>query len=381
MSTVTITKKDEIIMKLAHYFITEKNYTPIIVNGTKDEIWLENLEGPYRIIRINSNYIHNKEQYNYDILKTKSVMKQIKKKTFSFSMNALNIFLNVNDDVKISDEKDIESLKINSAKDLEVKPSIKNNFPDFNLNKLSKMNGLDLIMNVSKDINDKTTKSNEKYENIFKKKPIIITYVLIAINILMYLLYALYGQNFYLALLKPFSLLNNQLLLPLQIIYEIILSMFLHANILHIGFNLYALFILGTQLETFVGKTKFTIVYFLSGIIGGLLGNLLEGYGVGASGAIFGIIGALLYFGYNYRLYLGESLVKQLLPVVAINLFISLAIPNISFFAHFGGLVGGILFAMAVGVNDKAKKSELINGWICGISLIVFLLYLLITRL
>ena len=50
MSTVVMNKKDEVIMKLVHYFITEENYNPIVVNGVKDEIWLENTEGIYKII-------------------------------------------------------------------------------------------------------------------------------------------------------------------------------------------------------------------------------------------------------------------------------------------------------------------------------------------
>ena len=56
MSTVMMNKKDELIMRLVHYFITEEDYSPIIVNGVKDEIWLENNNGPYKIIRINSYY-------------------------------------------------------------------------------------------------------------------------------------------------------------------------------------------------------------------------------------------------------------------------------------------------------------------------------------
>ena len=78
-----MSEKDEIIMSLVHYFITEENYTPIVVKGAKDEIWLENMDGPYKVVRINSNHIHNQEQFDYDILKTKGVLKQIKKKTFS----------------------------------------------------------------------------------------------------------------------------------------------------------------------------------------------------------------------------------------------------------------------------------------------------------
>ena len=74
MSTVVMNKKDEVIMKLVRYFITEENYNPIVVNGVKDEIWLENIDAPYKIIRINSNHIHNIEQLEYDILKIKGVV-------------------------------------------------------------------------------------------------------------------------------------------------------------------------------------------------------------------------------------------------------------------------------------------------------------------
>ena len=101
MNDVVIQKKDDIVMRLIHYFITEENYTPIVVRGVKDEVWLENDEGPYRIIRINSNYIHNEEQFKMDIFKTQNVMKQIKKKTLALKMNVLNIFLDVNEDVKL----------------------------------------------------------------------------------------------------------------------------------------------------------------------------------------------------------------------------------------------------------------------------------------
>ena len=54
-----VNKIDEITMKLMHYFITEKNYNPVILQGAKNEIWLENLNSDYKIIRIVSNYIHN----------------------------------------------------------------------------------------------------------------------------------------------------------------------------------------------------------------------------------------------------------------------------------------------------------------------------------
>ena len=73
MSTIVMDAKDEVIMKLVHYFVTEGNYNPIVVNGVKDEIWLENQDGPYRIVRINSNNIFNTEQLDYDYLKINSI--------------------------------------------------------------------------------------------------------------------------------------------------------------------------------------------------------------------------------------------------------------------------------------------------------------------
>ena len=95
MSNIVIDKKDEMVMKILHYFVTEEDYRPIIVNGVQNEIWLENLENDIPLIRININYIHNEEQLYTDMRKTNAIRKSIKKKTYSFKMNVLNILLDV----------------------------------------------------------------------------------------------------------------------------------------------------------------------------------------------------------------------------------------------------------------------------------------------
>ena len=92
---------NELVMKLLHYFITEKEYAPIILHGAQNEIWLENLEGDFEIVRIVTDYIHNDEQLEYDLLKTKQIARKIKQKTFSLSMNVISIFLNIGDNVTI----------------------------------------------------------------------------------------------------------------------------------------------------------------------------------------------------------------------------------------------------------------------------------------
>ena len=83
---MNLRKEDQILMSLVHYFVTKENYSPIFVQGVRDEIWLEKIDGPYRVIRINSNRIFNDEQFRFDQFRIKGILRQIKRKTLSFSI-------------------------------------------------------------------------------------------------------------------------------------------------------------------------------------------------------------------------------------------------------------------------------------------------------
>ena len=158
--------------------------------------------------------------------------------------------------------------------------------------------------------------------------------------------------------------------------YRLITGIFLHANIVHILFNMYALYIIGMQLESFLGKGKFLAVYLLSGLAGSMLSIFMStGFSVGASGAIFGLLGSLLYFGYHYRVYLDTVIKSQIIPLIVINLLIGL-MPGIDNWAHIGGLIGGVLATMAVGVKYKSTNFEKINGWILYLIYIIFIGYM-----
>ena len=91
--------------------------------------------------------------------------------------------------------------------------------------------------------------------------------------------------------------------------YRLFSCIFIHASILHLLLNMYVLKIVGTQVETYLGKIKYVTVFIISGLIGSLFSAIFtKSVSVGASGAIFGIFGSLLYFAYHYRLVLGNSL-------------------------------------------------------------------------
>ena len=379
MDSVVVQKKDDIVMRLIHYFITEKNYTPIVVRGVKDEVWLENDEGPYRIIRINSNYIHNEEQFNMDIFKTKNVMKQIKKKTLSFKMNVLNIFLDINENVKLKEVKDIDSIVVNNVKDI-TKNELISIFPDIKEKLITGENGMEMIINITNDINKKTEKENKIYENIFKQKKVIITNILIAICIIVFAATILSGGNILGIngmILYLFGANLKESVVAGEI-YRLISAAFLHASIFHLLFNLYALYIIGNQVENYIGKFKFLIVYLISAISGSLMSCIFNaGISVGASGAIFGLLGSLLYFGYHFRLYLGSVLKTQIIPLILLNLCLGFLDSSIDNAAHIGGLVGGYLSTMALGIKGKSSKSDRINGTIVLVMYLAFMIYVL----
>ena len=376
MKTITITKKDEITMRLVHYFITEKNYTPIIVRGVKDEIWLENQEENYKIIRINSNYIHNIEQFDEDVFKLKNVMRQIKRKTLSLTMNALNILLDVNEDIKVSDDKNIKNIFLKNIAEAKNTPII-DIFPGIEQKLLQDQEGIDLIINVTEDINAKTEKNNRIYESIFKSKKIVITYILMAICVIMYAVSLFMGGTDAYTLYKLGAISSGAV--KAGEIWRLLVGTFLHGGLFHLLVNMYSLFIIGSQLETFLGKKNFLIVYLVSAISGSLMSCLftLDAISIGASGAIFGLLGSFLYFGYHFRLFLGSVLKSQIIPLILINLFIGFTIPGIDNAAHIGGLIGGLLASMATGIRGKTSKNEKINGTIVLVLYLAFLCFIL----
>ena len=369
MSTL-VDKKDEIVMRLVHYFITEENYQPIIVNGVKNEIWLENLNANYKVIRINSNYIHNEEQLKFDNFKIKNVTKQIKKKTLSFKLKTLNILLDLNDNIPLKEDKLIDNYKVDSLKDIRQDDKLAGVFPKLKTMTLKKTDDVENFIKLTNDINEKSEADNKEYERIFKPKRIVITNILVVLNIIMFALTMTIPKLANMFILDPIAVRNGE-------VYRLLTSTFMHASILHLVFNMYALSIIGKQVETFLGKSKFLLVYLFSGLTGSLLScAITNSYSLGASGAIFGLMGSLLYFGYHYRLYLGSVLLGQIVPVIVINLVIGYITPSIDNAAHIGGLVGGLFISMALGVNKDDERSSKVNGIITSLILLLFLIYL-----
>ena len=379
MNAEAINNRDLITMKLLHYFITVKNYTPMIVQGAKNEIWLENLEEDVKIVRIVNNYIHNDEQMQFDLFKTRRLVNKIKKKTFSLKMQVLNIFTDLGDNVNFEEldkvnDKVLKFINAKEEKDVLNNKFIKANFSDLKNNFSYSEEGFGLFLKITNEINQKNREEAIKTGDIFEPKRIIVTYIIIGILIAIHAYGLLFNQSN--NLINMFAV-YGPYIRGYHEYYRLITGTLLHGGIVHLLSNCYALYIIGKQIESFYGKGKMLIIYIFSGLCGSLLSISLSEYAsVGASGAIFGLMGSPLYFGYYYRVYLGSTWKNIILLVIILNLVIGFLVPGIDYFGHIGGLIGGILISMALGLKYKERKRDQINGYILSAIFLIFLTYL-----
>ena len=186
------------------------------------------------------------------------------------------------------------------------------------------------------------------------------TVVLVAVNIFVYLVTVYQGGG----VGRP----GGQLFLDGALIgaaidqqgewYRLVTAMFLHGSLLHLAFNMFALYWLGTVVEQALGTWRFLLLYFVSGVAGSAGALALSGpfaVTVGASGAIYGILGALLVLEYRAT----GTFAGQALGLIVVNLALTFAIPNISIGGHLGGLAGGILATFALSQFRYARPRSL----------------------
>ncbi|HMD90360.1 MAG TPA: rhomboid family intramembrane serine protease [Anaerolineaceae bacterium] len=191
-----------------------------------------------------------------------------------------------------------------------------------------------------------------------KTQPLV-TYTMMGLCIFVYLLQVL-SQTFlgtdYLVL---YGAKINQYILAGEF-WRLITPMFLHASIIHIAFNMYALFVLGPGLERFYGHKRFLALYMIGGFAGNVLSFLFSpDSSIGASTAIFALVSAQGIFIYKNRFLFGKnarSLIINTIGIVIINFVFGLAPQsNVDNFGHLGGLLGGLAFAWFAGPVFKVS--------------------------
>lgn len=248
--------------------------------------------------------------------------------------------------VNIKGKEIIEHAKA-AAKFLKLDKAIKSMFESGNYENVS--------YEEVKEISDKR---KEELRISFRVNKPVVTYSLIAINVIVWLAAKLYSIKTGINATEFQANLGGKI--NINIIngeyWRFITPVFLHAGSAHLALNCYSLYSVGVIVERIYGHLKFAAIYFIAGVFGSLLSFMFStNSSVGASGAIFGLVGAILYFGLEkpkvFKKYFGTNIFL----VLAINLAYGLSNSRIDNFGHIGGLIGGFLASGIVKVTNVSK--------------------------
>lgn len=193
-------------------------------------------------------------------------------------------------------------------------------------------------------------------------RPPLVGSILIALNVIAYIITAVNARSINNP--ESGSLFKQSSLIPLAVgqdqYWRILTSGFLHYGVIHIAVNMLSLYFIGPPLEQVLGRWRFLVVYLVS-LLGGSTAVMLlsdeKVMSAGASGAIFGLLGALLVTFRKLRLDL-----RQLGGVLALNLVITFTVPGISWQAHLGGLVAGAAIGAAMVLPSAARRAAVQIG-------------------
>jgi rhomboid protease GluP len=219
---------------------------------------------------------------------------------------------------------------------------------------------LQVVQDLSTVMNNNNLHSKSEKTSI-KDTPFI-TLGLIAINVILYIVTAYLSYVY-----AKGSIFNSDtnvlILLGAKVndlitqgqYFRLISAMFLHGGIVHLTVNMYSLYAIGPMVEKVYGKTKFTAIYFFAGICSSLLSYAYSpSISIGASGAIFGLLGAVLVFAIKSKGKTGSAFIRSILSVIIVNIFIGMTLPGIDNFGHIGGLMGGIIISFLISFKAEA---------------------------
>lgn len=188
---------------------------------------------------------------------------------------------------------------------------------------------------------------NNIFQNREVKNQSNVTFGLIAINVVIFIISAILSKNFFdidTSVLFKMGAKYNQAILNNGEYWRLIASTFLHGGIIHLAVNMYSVYYAGAQVHKVFGGKKYIAIYILSGL-GASITSMIDRttLSVGASGAIFGLIGAMAAFAYIERRRIGKQYLMSLISILLANLMIGFILPNIDNLAHLGGLVVGLV--------------------------------------
>lgn len=357
--------EDYLFWKLAHFLIHKKEYRLLRTSPSQEELWFEKVENKQvPIIRLRRIDLDWSNWLARDIENSGNNGEAIRRQLIRGEANVLNIYVSayppVDDYDFLLSEKKILKTNVTTkviTRDTYIKEisELEHVFSEeipLESKEEYSLNEIELLKNATLETAIERIKIEK---SLFENGKPFFTYVFIVLQIIAFLFLEWKGGSTNTATLIKYGAKFNPLILEGEW-WRFLTPILLHIGFFHLFMNTLALYYLGPTIERIYGRMRFLFIYLVAGFSGSLASFLFTtSLSAGASGAIFGCFGALLYFGLNYRSLFFRTMGFNVLVVIAINLSLGFTIPGIDNAGHLGGLVGGFL-ATAIVHFPKQKK-------------------------
>ncbi|MBS4199668.1 rhomboid family intramembrane serine protease [Bacillus sp. FJAT-49732] len=360
--------------RLAYFLIDECGYRLINLNDAQTGMWLENRENKnatyIRLIRTDLAWAN---PFIRDQQRAASQAEELRKQLFRRSLNALNIYVTANapiDAEQISHEENVSVVgKTNVSTILLTREnynsSIKKVAETLNTNidflLKDEYEEAEIFVIRQGAIKKAASKDGEDERKLFEFTKPRFTYFFMVFQVLIFLMMEASGGTTNTETLIKYGAKYNPLILNGEW-WRFVTPMFIHIGFIHLAMNTLALYYLGTAVEKMFGHSRFVFIYLFSGFMGTLASFVFSpSLSAGASGAIFGCFGALLYLGFSYPQIFFRTMGMDVITVIIINLIFGFTTTGIDNAGHIGGLIGGFLATGSVHFPRKQKhKNQLV---------------------
>ncbi|MBO9129637.1 rhomboid family intramembrane serine protease [Bacillus sp. 165] len=360
-------KQESLYWALLYHFLSTHNYEMIYYSETDGEVWLEvNDWKNSTLIRLKRQDIDWSNWLRNDVVRVQEITKQLIKRKLRKQQKVINIYISKLD--PIDDWRDmIESLTDRIEKSIQVDTVL---FTEENGKEQRKFLEETFEMKYENFISIAALQEQEpelvrlqvaqliqmkkqQQQHILNYAKPIFTILFLAIQIAMFALLEIYGKSTNTVNLIKFGAKYNPFIVQGEW-WRFFTPIFLHIGFLHLAMNSVALYFIGSQVEKIVGNLRFLFVYLFAGFLGSVASFVFsDNVSAGASGAIFGCFGALLYIGLTYSKLFSKTMIQSTLTLIGVNLVFGLVTPGIDNAGHIGGLIGGFLAAAIVHVPKR----------------------------
>lgn len=355
----------------------------VIQAGESDEIWMEAPDkSSHDLVRLFKHDLDFRQEMARDIEEQAERVEQVRKQLGRRKMKLLNVCFSQEapvDDWEEIAEKPFEngtvSVEPAIVRGTMLRDDLQAVFPSFRADARDSFEDAQMARERFLSLVLRQEEQRKKEAAFFQNGKPIFTYVFIALQILMFFLLERNGGSTNTETLVAFGAKENSLIAAGEW-WRLLTPIVLHIGIAHLAFNTLALWSVGTAVERMYGSGRFLLIYLAAGITGSIASFVFSPYpSAGASGAIFGCLGALLYVALSNRKMFLRTIGTNIIVIIIINLGFGFAVSNIDNSGHIGGLIGGFFAAAALGLPKAGAFGKRVLSAVLLIALTVGFLY------